>query len=103
MNTRILIMHDESNDLGLLASELMADGCEVASVCSSREGLMLAHSERPDLILLDIGMLGEKGLPVYEQMRAAGLTRNIPVIFVKPHPQECMSDDTFLSAAGWTS
>jgi len=55
-----------------------------AVVCASgpEEGIELAHSVRPQLILLDVDMPGMSGFDVCARLRDDPLTREIPVIFL---------------------
>lgn len=65
---------------------------EMISAESAEQGLELANSARPDMILMDINLPGMDGYQALEQLRLNEATRNIPVIALsanmKPFGQE---------------
>src|SRR5499427_6115960 len=52
----------------------------VTVATSGHEGLAAIRSERPDVVLLDLGLPDRSGLEVYEDIRA--VDARLPVIFV---------------------
>jgi len=50
-----------------------------------QEGLALARTERPELILMDISLPGMDGWEATRQLKAAPATRAIPVIALTAH------------------
>ena len=82
MGARILIVEDNA-DLHLgLALRLKSVGHTVLSAMSGHEAIPVALRERPDLILLDIGLPGQSGHLVASQLAADELTRSIPIIYL---------------------
>jgi CheY-like chemotaxis protein len=62
--------------------ETTARPFDVRYAHNGRDGLQAMHTQRPDLVLLDLIMPGLDGFQVLEQMRQeAGLT-NVPVILL---------------------
>jgi CheY-like chemotaxis protein len=55
---------------------------EVLTADNGPEGLRLAASERPDLILLDVMMPGMDGLEVCRTLRSRSETAKIPVVLL---------------------
>ncbi|HNJ83113.1 MAG TPA: two-component system response regulator [Piscinibacter sp.] len=79
-NRTILIVDDDPGNLTLLG-ELLSERYRVRAANSGPRALQLvAQAPAPDLILLDIMMPGMSGFEVLEQLRAAPVTRDIPVI-----------------------
>ncbi len=78
----ILIVDDSPENLTVL-SELLQLDYRVRAATSGEKALRIAATPPwPDLILLDVMMPGMDGYEVFTQLRAAPLTREIPVIFV---------------------
>lgn len=53
---KILVVDDDPNICLFCRTVLAADGHQVFSATSAREGLALAEAEQPDLVILDIMM-----------------------------------------------
>lgn len=83
MKTRALLLaiDDIAENLELLDDYLCANH-EVQFALSGAEGLKLARTNQPDLILLDVMMPGMDGYEVCKALKSDPLTQNIPVIFV---------------------
>ena len=83
MTTRphILIIDDVIENVGLLGDTL-ADLAEVQFATSGKEGLDLARSAPPHLILLDVMMPDMDGFQVLEQLKRDKRTAQVPVLFV---------------------
>lgn len=80
MSKRILVIDDREELLALLRM-LLEDAAYRVSV--SQDGAAaagLAHSDPPDLIVLDMRLGGVSGLDVLESLRASKTTAEIPVI-----------------------
>ena len=70
MSSRILIVEDEKTALHALSSLLADEGYNVIQADRGEQGLRLATSEEPDLILLDIRLPDLDGLRLLERLRA---------------------------------
>jgi len=80
---RVLYIEDNLANLRLV--ELMLarrDDLRLIAATDPREGLALARSERPGLILLDINLPGMDGYAVLKELQAHSDTRDIPVLAV---------------------
>ncbi|MDY0301407.1 MAG: diguanylate cyclase [Trichlorobacter sp.] len=77
----LLIIDDTPVNIRVL-SELFADECEIIFSTNGKDGLHLAATQKPDLILLDIMMPGMDGYEVCRLLKSEPQTRNIPVVFV---------------------
>jgi CheY-like chemotaxis protein len=79
---KILIVDDESINRTVLEAVLTENGFEVIQANDGAEGLKLAQSENPDMIILDVMMPVLDGFAVCEQLRANEETCAIPIIFI---------------------
>jgi len=78
----ILIIDDEPVQLRAIVAELNALGFETLIARDGADGLRKAEQGAPDLILLDIRMPGWDGYETCQRLKAAPVTRAIPVIFL---------------------
>jgi PAS domain S-box-containing protein len=77
---RVLVVDDEQANLDLLEALLKPAGFGVLTARSGREGIDMARSQMPNLILLDLMMPGLTGFDVVEALRADQATRSIPIM-----------------------
>ena len=77
----ILIVDDDATLRRLVATLLQRSGYETVEAASGEEGLELARSDPPRLVLLDINLPGTSGYAVCNELRqAAG--QQLPIIFL---------------------
>ncbi|HPZ42989.1 MAG TPA: response regulator transcription factor [Bacillota bacterium] len=79
MAAKILVIDDDRRITALLRRTLVFEGYEVQVAGGGEEGLRLAASWQPDLILLDVLMPGLDGWEVCRRLRAAG---SVPVLML---------------------
>ena len=83
--TRILLVEDNEMNRDMLSRRLKKKGFEVVMAFDGQQGVEMAGSESPDLILLDMS------LPVMDGWEAAGVlksdtkTQAIPIIALTAH------------------
>jgi two-component system cell cycle response regulator DivK len=77
---RVLVVEDNERNLKLVRDVLEYAGFTVAGAGSGEEGVELAASMRPDLILMDLQLPGIDGYTALERIRADDTTRRIPVV-----------------------
>lgn len=82
MASKILVVEDEQDIRQLLHLQLTAAGYETAFATDGATALSAARKERPDLILLDLGLPAGGGFVVIERMSAMPELEMIPVIVV---------------------
>ncbi|MEB3319604.1 MAG: two-component system response regulator [Cyanobium sp.] len=91
----VLVVDDTPENLQLM-NALLRTQYRVRLANSGETALQLARQEPlPDLILLDIMMPGLDGYGVCRQLKADGLTRSIPVIFLTAMNQESDQEEGF--------
>ena len=81
---RILAIDDDQDSLTALRAVVRdaLPGCELLTAANGPQGIELARSADPDLILLDILMPGMDGLDVCRQLKADERLQGIPVLFL---------------------
>ena len=79
---RILIADDEHNIRHILDFSLNVEGFDVLTAQDGEEALMLAASESPDLIIMDVMMPGCGGIEACRQLKQDPRTRAIPVVLL---------------------
>ena len=76
----ILIIDDDEVQLRLQQSIIMERGYEVYSTADGPQGVMLYKAQRPDLVLLDIGLPSLSGIEVLKQIRQFDKNARVIVI-----------------------
>ena len=82
MTKRILIIEDQEDNRAIMRDLLTAAGFELIEAANGEEGVKLAQSERPDLILMDIQLPVIDGYEATRQIRAIVDLKSIPIIAV---------------------
>lgn len=87
MNTKIkiLLIEDDKNITSFILAALEGNNYKVTSATSGKEGLSLAASNCPDIILLDLGLPDMDGQEVLCQIRAWS---QVPVIVISARTKE---------------
>ena len=82
---RLLLVEDNEMNRDMLSRRLIKHGWDVAVAVDGAEALARALSDRPDLILLDLGLPEMDGWEVAKRLRAHEDTRGIPIIALTAH------------------
>lgn len=83
MIKKILIIEDDSTLLKVYREMFKTQEVHVVGATTGQEGLTLAQSEKPDIILLDIMLPGGmNGFDVLERFKADPVSKQIPVILL---------------------
>ncbi|OGM21786.1 hypothetical protein A2863_00680 [Candidatus Woesebacteria bacterium RIFCSPHIGHO2_01_FULL_38_9b] len=81
MSNKILLVEDDLDIQRIYSSKLSMEGYEVILTIDALQGLHLAKSEKPSIILLDIMLPGKmNGFELLEQLKKSDELKNIPVI-----------------------
>lgn len=81
-NELILIIEDNEKNRKLCRDVLQVKGYRTIESGTAENGLKLAVSESPELILMDIQLPGMDGVTAMKQLKADAATRNIPIIAI---------------------
>ena len=82
---KILLVEDNEMNRDMLSRRLQRKGYSVVTAEDGEKGLLLARSETPDLILMDISLPVMSGWEVTRLLKANESTRHIPIIALTAH------------------
>jgi len=82
---KILVVEDNEMNRDMLSRRLVRRGYEVAVAVDGAQGIALAQSEAPDLILMDMSLPVLDGWEATRQLKAAARTQSIPIIALTAH------------------
>ena len=82
---KILLIDDEAKIHEFMAITLAAEGFEYIGASTAADGLLRFKQERPNLIILDLGLPDLDGRKVLQQIRE---TSNIPILILTARDQE---------------
>jgi two-component system phosphate regulon response regulator PhoB len=85
---KLLVVEDETDLVRTLEYNFRQAGFEVFTATSGREGLRLAGTKNPDLVLLDLMLPDIQGVEVCRQLRGDPKTRSTPVIILTARGEE---------------
>ena len=85
MQKHILVVDDDALMRRSVAFNLEQAGYRASSAANAEDALAMSHRDRPDLVLLDIGLPGMDGL---DALRGFRDQVNVPVIFVTARRRE---------------
>jgi DNA-binding response OmpR family regulator len=85
VSDRVLVVEDDA-DIALSVRTLLdRNGFEVQAAGQGRDGLRLFHSERPDIVILDVGLPEMDGWTVLDRIRELS---DVPVLMLTSHGHE---------------
>lgn len=85
---KILVVDDSPTEIFQFKEMLEKLGHEVITAENGRDGVTMAISEQPDVVLMDIVMPDMNGFQATRQIARAEQTKHIPVIIVSSKNQE---------------
>src|SRR3972149_1725828 len=83
--TKILLVEDNEENRDMLSRRLTRRGYEVVIATDGGQGVAMAQSEIPDLILMDMDLPVLNGWEATRQLKAAPATQAIPIIALTAH------------------
>ena len=98
MTQRILVVDDNEDNRQILIDLLSAAGYEVIQAHNGLDGVALAASERPDLVLMDIQLPGIDGHEATRRIKSNPALSKLPVIAVTSYA--LAGDDRKAAEAG---
>jgi len=82
---KILLVEDNEMNQDMLSRRLQRKGYDVVIAVDGGQGVAMAQSEAPDLILMDMSLPVLDGWEATRQLKSAPSTRAIPVIALTAH------------------
>jgi len=83
--TKILLVEDNEMNRDMLSRRLTRRGFEVIFAVNGQEGVDLAVSERPDIILMDMSLPVMDGWEATRRVKAGNTTSSVPIIGLTAH------------------
>lgn len=88
MGKKILIVEDNEMNRDMLSRRLIRKGYEIVIAVDGAEGLEMMKSERPDLVLMDMGLPVMDGWAATANAKADETLKMIPIIALTAHALE---------------
>ena len=82
---KVLLVEDNEMNRDMLSRRLIRRGFEVVFAVDGKQGVDLARSEKPDIILMDMSLPVMDGWEATRCVKADAATRSVPVIGLKAH------------------
>lgn len=82
---KILLVEDNEMNYDMLSRRLIRKGYEVVLAVDGQQGVEMAKSEAPDLILMDMSLPVLDGWEATRRIKAEPSTKSIPVIALTAH------------------
>jgi two-component system, cell cycle response regulator DivK len=82
---KVLLVEDNEMNRDMLSRRLTRRGFEVVFAADGQQGVDLARSEKPDIILMDMSLPLMDGWEATRRIKADGTMRRIPVIGLTAH------------------
>ena len=98
MSKRILVVEDQADNRRIMRDLLTRSGYEIVEAMTGEEGVTLAETQQPDLILMDIQLPIIDGYEATRRIKANPALHHIPIIAVTSYALS--GDDVKAYAAG---
>src|SRR5512144_1051898 len=82
---RILLVEDNDLNRDMLSRRLQRKGHEVLMAADGMQGILMAESETPDLILLDMSLPVIDGWEAARRLKASPATSGVPIVALTAH------------------
>ncbi|MGH9791488.1 MAG: response regulator, partial [Candidatus Acidiferrales bacterium] len=82
MKTKVLVVDDDQQTCQLIKTILVSAGMDVAFLTDSRAAAARLHTEKMDLLFLDLHMPKHGGFDLLNSMRGSGVNRRTPVVMI---------------------
>ncbi len=98
MGKRILVVEDQEDNRRIVRDLLTSVGYEIVEAVSGEEGVRMAETQAPDLILMDIQLPGIDGYEATRRIKGNAALQQIPLIAVTSYALS--GDEAKARAAG---
>jgi CheY-like chemotaxis protein len=85
---KILLVEDDELNRDMLSRRLERRGYQVVIALDGEQAVVIARSEAPELILMDMSLPVLDGWEATRQLRAASETRTVPIIALTAHAMQ---------------
>lgn len=99
MARSVLVIDDDASARALAIAILQSAGYSVRSAEGGEQGVLLAQSAPPNLVLLDVEMPVTDGYEVCRRLREAPETRHIPVIMLTASDDAALNRKAYAAGA----
>jgi CheY-like chemotaxis protein len=82
---KVLLVEDNEMNRDMLSRRLVRRGYEVVFAVDGQQGVDLAKTARPDIILMDMSLPVIDGWEATRRVKADAATKNVPVIGLTAH------------------
>ncbi|MBE9561542.1 MAG: response regulator [Proteobacteria bacterium] len=82
---KLLVVEDNEMNRDMLSRRLKRKGFDVEIAVDGGQGVDMAHSSKPDLILMDMSLPVKDGWTATKEIKAADDTQSIPIIALTAH------------------
>jgi DNA-binding response OmpR family regulator len=96
---KILVVDDDSNLVQALRLRLVANNYEIAVAGDGYAAIATAQKERPDLIILDLGLPAGDGFVVLDRLRTRASLSGVPVIVLSARDPETNEERALTAGA----
>ena len=86
--TKILYVEDNEDNVYMLSRRLKRKGFEIVIAVDGEQGVEMAFSEKPDLILMDLSLPKMDGWTATKQIKSNNELKSIPIIALSAHAME---------------
>lgn len=83
--SKILVVEDNEMNRDMLSRRLMKRGYAVTMAADAQQAVAAIAAERPDLVLMDVGLPGKDGHQLTRELKSDPATAPIPVIALTSH------------------
>jgi DNA-binding response OmpR family regulator len=88
MAKKILVIEDDPATSRLVDYSLRHEGFEVVRASNGLEGIRKAHTEAPDLVILDVMLPGLDGFEICHRLKSDAATARLPIMMFSAKAQE---------------
>ena len=83
--TKLLLVEDNEMNRDMLSRRLVRRGYEVEIAVDGAQGVEMARTEKPDLVLMDLSLPVIDGWEATRRIKNAADTRHLPIIGLTAH------------------
>ncbi len=88
MSKRVLVVEDQEDNMQIMSDMLSSAGYEVIMAVTGDEGVAMAESHKPDLILMDVMLPGLDGYEATRRIKGNAALAHIPIFAVTSYAMD---------------